>query len=171
MPKLKNVSLPITEYRVIEATRLARATAQASLRLWYNKRYSTANAKFRQEQKDANSKKVASIPGWSESEGNKSGYIMLCSIMDQTLEPIVLVLDYETVPSGGLTYRERHKQIRAALRLENKVSLRMIPFRPWYRYYTQSEMVPEYRAIPCSDIQCTKMLGTSLMYYAYVHRR
>ena len=76
--------------------------------------------------------------------------------MDQTLEPIVLVLDYETVPSGGLTYRELHKQIRAALKLENKGSLRLIPFRPWYRYYTQSELVPEYRAIPCSDTSMHK---------------
>ena len=76
---------------------------------------------------------VASIPGWSKRKGSRNGYVMLCNVFSGTQKPIVLVLDY-TRGGGGLTYRQLHVQIRAFLKLEPKVSLRMIASRPWYRY-------------------------------------
>ena len=71
----------------------------------------------------------------------------------------------------GLTGRQLHLQVRKKLGLEPKVSLRMCPFRPWYRHFKNSFPVPEAEAISANDVQCTALLGTTILYYTYVHLR
>ena len=94
---------------------------------------------------------------------------MTCTLLDATPRPLILVLDYKQKPRGGLTFRQLHRQVRERLGLEPKVSLRMCPFRPWHRHIKSSFPIPEAYAIPASDAQCTHLLGTTLLYYTYVH--
>ena len=90
---------------------------------------------------------------------------MLTSLLSGTPRPVILKLDYERHPTGGLTYRELHDQIRNYLLLEPKVSLRMCPERPWYRHMWKAVPIPEHRALSASDAQCRNLLGTTLLYY------
>ena len=71
---------------------------------------------------NSNLKVVASIPGWQEKKGIRNGYVMMCSLLDATPRPLILVLDYQ-IAGGGLTYRQLHRQVRESLGLEPKVSL------------------------------------------------
>ena len=56
---------------------------------------------------------------------------MLDMLMSGTPRPVIVVLDYESKPCGGLTHRQLHRQIRMALELEPKVSMRLRCYRPW----------------------------------------
>ena len=118
---------------------------------------------------DSNLKVVAAIPGWQAEKGTKNGYVMLTTLIHGTLRPMILVLDHVPGTPGRLTYRQMHQQIREALGLESKHSLRLCPLRPWYRYMQTSFPIPEHRALPATDAQCMYLLGTTLLYWSYVH--
>ena len=163
--KLKNRSLTRDEAH----EHIVRSIAKVVLQDWYSTGYSRANALMPRIQIDDNLKKVASIPGWQEEKGLRNGYVMLLSSLSGRRVPVILQLEYGTIACGGITYRQLHHQVRAALQLEPKHSLRMCPFRPWYRHMTGSIPVPEKRALPASDGQCRHLLGTTLWYYCYVH--
>jgi len=122
-------------------------------------------------QSDANLQAVASIPGWMKKKGIRNGYIMMCTLLNATPKPLILELDYEASASGSLTYRQLHQQVRNKLGLEPKVSLRMTPFRPWHLHLTKSFPIPEDRALRATDAKCTWLLGTTILYYTYVHLR
>ena len=92
----------------------------------------------------------------------------MCSLLNAAPKPVILELDYKE-DSGGLTYRQLHRQVRKSLGLEPKVSLRMCPFMPWHRHIKSSFPIPEAHAIPAHDCQCRHLLGTTLLYYTYVH--
>ena len=166
MPRLKNAPLSLDQYHVKVTTKAARAAAKDALEIWYKKGYSVANKRFPQEQQNENLITLASIPSWCERKGKRNGYIMLCTIFDETPKPTVLVLDYDSwsTPSGGLSYRTLYAQVRASLKLEPNDTLRMIPFRPWYRYYTHSHPLQRL-ALPATDVQCRHLIGTTMLYY------
>ena len=145
----------------------ARKAAKDALQKWYTHGFYRANDIIPQMQIDYNLKVVAAIPGWQAQKGPRNGYVMLTTLVHGTLRPTILVLDVERKPSGRLSYRQLHQQIREALRLESKHSLRLCSFRPWYRYMTRSCPVPENRALPATDAQCMHLLGTTLLYWAY----
>ena len=173
--KVKNKALGKVEAREYAARAalhceesVAKEVAKAALQDWYTTSYERANAIIPKMQIDSNLKEVASIPGWQEQKGPRNGYVMLTTLLAGIPRPTILVLDYECEPTGGLTYRQLHQQIREALRLEPKVSLRMCPFRPWHSH--GSFPFPEQVAFPATDAQCRHLLGTTLLYYTYVHR-
>ena len=112
-PKLKNRPLGLQE--------VAMKAAQAALRVWYTRGFNRANAIIPQMQIDYNLKVVAAIPGWQEQKGPRNGYVMLTTLHHGTLRPTILVLDVGGwKPSGRLSYRQLHQQIREALQLESK---------------------------------------------------
>ena len=159
-PKLKNRPLGLQE--------VAMKAAQAALRVWYTHGHNRANAIIPQMQIDYNLKVVAAIPGWQGQKGRRNGYVMLTTLHHGALRPTILVLDVGGwKPSGRLSYRQLHQQIREALQLESKHFLRLCCFRPWYRYMTRSFPIPEDRALPVTDAQCMHLLGTTLLYWAY----
>jgi len=160
-PKLKNRPLGLQE--------VAMKAAQAALRVWYTHGHNRANAIIPQMQIDSNLKEVAALPGWQAHQGVKNGYVMLTTLVHGRLKPTILVLDIEQSPTGRLSYRQLHQQIREALCLESKHSLRLCSFRPWYRYMQASFPIPEHRALPATDAQCTHLLGTTLLYWSYAH--
>ena len=160
-PKLKNRPFGIQE--------VAMKAAQAALRVWYTRGHNRANAIIPQMQIDSNLKEVAALPGWQAQQGLRNGYVMLTTLVHGRLRPTILVLDIEHSPSGRLSYRQLHQQIRKALFLESKHSLRLCSFRPWYRYMQASFPIPEHRALPATDDQCTHLLGTTLLYWSYAH--
>ena len=141
-PKLKNKPLSHEDWKAYEARAavlrdesiakaefIAKEAAKAALQYWYETGYSRADAKIPTLQIDSNLAVVASIPGWQKTKGTRNGYIMMCNLINDTPRPVILRLDYR-INGGGLTGRQRHLQVRAALGLEPKVSLRMVPFRP-----------------------------------------
>ena len=143
--------------------------AQAALRVWYTHGHNRANAIIPQMQIDSNLKEVAALPGWQAQQGVRNGYVMLTTLVHGRLKPTILVLDIEQSPTGRLSYRQLHQQIREALCLESKHSLRLCSFKPWYRYMQASFPIPEHHALPATDAQCTHLLGTTLLYWSYVH--
>ena len=152
-PKLKNIPLGLQE--------VAMKAAQAALRVWYTRGFNRANAIIPQMQIDSNLKEVAAIPGWQAQKGVRNGYVMLTTLVHGRLRPTILVLDIEHSPSGRLSYRLLHQQIREALCLESKHSLRLCSFKHWYRYMQASFPIPEHHALPATDAQCTCLLYTS----------
>ena len=148
---------------------IANEVAKAALNSWYDTGYSRARQLILEEQIESNLKVVASMPGWKERKGIRNGYIMMRSLFNEVPRPVILELDYKDHHSGGLTYRELHRQDRTSLGLEPKVSLRMCPLMPWYRHIKCSFPIPEAHAIPAHDRQCRHLLGTTLLYYSYVH--
>ena len=101
-----------------------------------------------------------------QDKGVENGYVMMTTLLDETPKPLILKLDH-----GRLTGRQLHLQVRKKLGLEPKVSLRMCPSRLWYRHFKNSFPVPEAEAISANDVQCTALLGTTILYYTYVHLR
>ena len=160
-PKLKNRPLGLQE--------VAMKAAQAALRVWYTHGHNHANTIIPQMQIDSNRKEVAAIPGWQTQIGVRNGFVMLTTLVHGRLRPTILVLDIEQSPTGRLSYRQLHQQIRADLCLESKHSLRLCSFKPWYRYMQASFPIPEHRALPATDDQCTHLLGTTLLYWSYAH--
>ena len=173
-PKLKNKPLSRDASKAYEArcaesiAREAREAAQDALQSWYTTAYRRADAQIPALQIESNLAVVASIPGWQKTKGTRNGYIMVCSLLDATPRPLILQLNYQ-IAGGGLTYRQLHRQVREGLGLEPKVSLRMVPFRPWHLHIRSSFPIREADAIRATDAQCKHLLGTTLMYYTYVH--
>ena len=167
-PKLRNKAFRPDEvrhaewresYEQREAANEAREVAKVALMLWYETSYANVERDISKMQIDSNSMEI--------DGDSRNGYVWLTALFDGAPKPIP-VLDYEQNPTGRLTYRQLHQQVRQALCLEPKVFLRMCPFRPWYRHVKTSFPVPEHCALPVRDAQCTHLLGTTLLYYAYV---
>ena len=150
---------------------LAQLVARDALARWYEDSASRVDIMTPGLQIDANLRQVATIPGWVERTGLRNGFVMICTPVNMTPRPVVIKLDYSRKSSGGVTGRQLHKQIRDELGLEKKVSLRMCPLRPWHRHVVSGTPVSEQRAIPANDVQLKRILGTTLLYYAYVHLR
>ena len=64
-----------------------------------------------------------------------------------------------------------HQQIRKALELEKKHSLRICRWLPWTRHTVGDIPLPEDEVLPCNDTVCNGILGTTLLYYVYAHLR
>ena len=177
MPKGKTVRIrnrPLTTEEVSRSVAAderhnAETVAQDALKKWYRIGYQRAEESIPKMQRLSNLGIVASIPGWCKQKGTRNGYVMLTSLLSGELRPVILALDYEIHPSGGLTRRQLHQQVRVALELEPKVSLRMRPSRPWYQHMQGRFPIPEHLAINALDHLCTHLLGTTLLYYTYVH--
>jgi len=150
---------------------LAQLVARDALARWYEDSASRVDIMTPVLQLDANMSQVATIPGWVERKLLRNGFVMICTPVNMTPRPVVIKLDYSIKSSGGVTGRQLHKQIRDELELEKKVSLRMCPLRPWHRHVVSGIPVSERRAIPASDVQLKNRLGTTLLYYTYVHLR
>ena len=150
---------------------LAQLVARARLARWYEDSASRVDIMTPGLQIDANLRQVATIPGWVERKGLRNGYVMICAPVNMAPRPVVIKLDYSIKSSGGVTGRQLHKHIRDELELEKKVSLRMCPLRPWHRHVVSGIPVSEQRAIPANDVQLKRILGTTLLYYTYVHLR
>jgi len=159
-PKLKNKSY---------GWELARNAAKLALGEWYSYGYERANILLPRIQVHENLKDVAVRPGWQQQKGYKNGYVMLTSLLNGELTPMIVVLDYTFWSQGGLTYRSLHKHVREFLGLEPQCSLRIRPFRPWCLHMQKSHPVPESRALPDTDAQCRHLLGTTLLYYTSAH--
>ena len=128
--KLANRQLVEADVRyAVEAG--AKYAAKLALEKWYKRGFSNADSAIRELQIESNLKTVVAIPGWRENKGDRSGYVMLDMWWSGAQRPVVLTLDYESRPCGGLTYRELHRHIRLALEQEPKVSLRLRCHRPW----------------------------------------
>ena len=175
MGKLKNRSLQRGEAALFAARTalrreefIAKQEAKAALKKWYETGYIRAEYEIPKMQIESNLKVVASIPGWQDKKGLRNGYIMITTLFDGTPRPIFLELNYRYKPTGGLTYRQLHQQVRQTLQLEPKVSLRMCSYRPWYRHAQTSSPVPEHLALPANDTQCRDLLGTTVLCYLYV---
>ena len=168
-PKLRNRPLSLEESQASVAKRAVKAALQD----WYKRGYEKAEKKLPELQKRSNLETVASIPGWHEKKGPKNGFVMLVTLQNGIESPFILKLDNahdDHDDQGRLTYRQLYQQIREGLELEKKVSLRLCPFRPWYRHITKSFPLHDHVVIPVHDAQCTHLLGTTLVYYTYVHR-
>ena len=153
----------------------AHAVARSALAGWYRRGFVAADSAIPKLQIETNLKIVSSIPGWQEAKGVRNGYVMLDMHFSGRLKPIVITLEYEerhrgsgTWMRGGLTYRQLHQQIRQALELEPKVSMRLRCHRPWCRYMLGMP-IPEQSALPSHDGQCRHLLGTTLFCYLYIH--
>ena len=149
---------------------VARTVIQPALQRWYIRGYANVNVIIPGLQRESNLKLVAKIPEWQTRKGSRNGYVMVTTFITGTLKPIIIVLDYSgEFATGGLTYHQLHRQIRQTLDLADTVSLRICPHRPWYRHIQNSCSVPECMALPETDAQCRHLLGTTLLYFPYVH--
>ena len=157
------------EAKVAYAMGIANEVARAALSSWYDAGYRNASQLIPKLQVQSNLKVIASIPGWFEQKGVRNGYIMMCSLFNSVPKPVIMELDYNVSKSGGLTYRQLHRQARKSLGLEPKVSLRMCLSMPWHRHIKSSFPIPEADAIPAHDRRCEHLLGMTLLYYTYVH--
>ena len=147
---------------------VARKVAATALLRWYEQAYQEVHHHLAPEmQVNDNLKIVSAIPGWQQKKGTRDGYVMLCNLFDSTPKPMIVMLDHE----GKVTRRQLYQQVRSWLELENRVSLRMCPFRPWHRYCKSVFPIPEETSIRANDTKCTNLLGTTLLYYNYVHLR
>ena len=159
----------LTNRRLVDAE--AHAAARIALEKLYHRGFLAADEAIPRLQIESNQRIVAAIPGWQRAKGAQNAYIMLEMPLSGTLKPIVITLEhqermYQHRPS--LTYRELHQQVRSALSLEPKVSMRLRSQRPWCRYMTDMP-IPEQRALPAHDGKCMHLLGTTLACYLYVH--
>ena len=146
----------------------AKNAAKLALEEWYKLGFSNADSAIRELQIESNLKIVKAIPGWQENKGNDTGYVMLDMWLSEAQRPVVVTLDYENKAWRGLTYRQPQEQIRLALELEPKVSMRLRCHRPWCRYMLDMH-IPGSSALPANDAQCRHLLGTTLSCWSYVH--
>lgn len=163
----------------------ARQAAHRALEVWYQDSFYTAMAVLPHLQRKENDMRMDRCPLWQGRQNQGDAYVMLRMVPNGTETPVRITLQYgvqlrtEVLAAndymfygsgtGGLTYRSLHFQIRKHLGLKGKVSLRLCADRPWYQYMTNECMVPQSRAIECSDMQCRYLIGTTLLGYAYVH--
>ena len=152
----------------------AHAAAKIALGRWYHRGFLAADAAIPRLQVESNLKMVAKIPGWQTTKGVRNGYVMLEMPLSGNLRPIVITLEHHEryersyQSRSSLTYRQLHHQIRSALALAPKVSMRLRSQRPWCRYMSDMP-IPEHSALPAHDGQCKHLLGTTLACYLYVH--
>ena len=169
MQKLQNRPITKEEARQLDdlwsAKKSAKKQAKVSLKAWYAIAYTRANAQIPKMQIDYNLKIVSAMPAWLLSKGKRNGYVMLHSLLAGTLIPVILELDYESHCTGGLTYRQLHRQVREFLKLGPRDSLRLCPERPWYRHMQCKVPFPAHRALGVSDDQCRHVLGTPLLFH------
>ena len=155
----------------------ARLAAKDALCDWYQHGYTQACLKLRATQIDENLELAKKHPHFKATKKDQDGYIMLKSMFGDP-EPVAIRLQYDAAPTGGLrynfmrdngslTYRQLWTQLREHLSLMPMHSLRICPYRPWYRWMTQGCCVPEHRALPNSDQQCRDLIGTTLVFYSY----
>ena len=165
-PLLLQVSMELAARDARQHTELAaKEIAKTALQNWYEHAYYRNTAgQIPQLQQNANLQVVALMQDWLNRKTVKNGYIMLRTLFGDE-QPAILVLDYEMSASGGLSYRELHRQVREFLRLHRNVSLRMCPFRPWYLTYTPSPFRNNTRFLPqtirvdiCLERHCRIML-------------
>ena len=139
--------------------------AQYALQKWYLSSTVKASRQIPLMQQNANFEELMALPDWSKQKNPKDGYVMLRALFDEKLTPIVVALDRR----GRLTYRSLHQQIRKGLGMELKESLKICPFRPWYMYEKDLIKILDGNGLPSCDSQCTHLLGTTFIYYRYVH--
>ena len=120
-PKLRNKAFRPDEvrhaewresYEQREAANEAREVAKVALMLWYETSYANVERDISKMQIDSNSMEI--------DGDSRNGYVWLTALFDGAPKPIP-VLDYEQNPTGRLTYRQLHQQVRQALCLEPKV--------------------------------------------------
>ena len=107
----------------------ARASARLALTDWYAIGFRNAENRLRKVQIDENLELLKDHPNWRATKDPMDGYVMLKSLVSEP-KPVCLRLDFQQARTGGLTYRELHKQLRSHLGLEPKESLRLCPYRP-----------------------------------------
>ena len=168
MRRLTNRKLTPAESQKL-AEQAANALAKTALRNWYASSLDRANQLLPGIQINDNLALLKDFPDWKATKNYRDGYVMLMSVLTGTRTPVTLRLNYDVLASGGLTYRELHRQLRCHLSLKPKDSLRVCPYRPWYHYETNGIPVPESHALPSIDVQCRRLLGTTLLFYTYVH--
>ena len=127
----------------------AKYAAKLALKEWYKRCFSNADSAICELQIESNLK------------------IVLDMWLSGAQRPVVVMLDYKQKACGGLTYRQLHFQIRMALELEAKVSMRLRRYRPWCSYMLKKMPIPESSALPANDAQCTRLLGTTLWCWTY----
>ena len=147
-------------------TQCARLAAKDALCFWYQAGYRQVCLKLRETQIDENLELAKKHLHFKDAKRLKDGFIMLKSMFGDP-EPVVIRLLYDEAPTGGLTYRQLHTQLREHLSLLPVHHLRICPHRPWYQWMTQGCCVPEHRALPNNDRQCRDILGTTLVFYSY----
>ena len=149
--------------------KVANAAARIALRTWYAHSLDQADKIVRDIQIDENLELSKAFPEWKATKHIRDGYIMLMSVVNGTKTPVTMCLNYGDIHRnyGGLTFRDMHQQLRCHLSLTNKVSLRVCSYRPWYHY--ESKGILSYKALPSHDGQCRHLLGTTLLFYTYVH--
>jgi len=169
MPKLINRKLDSAECHKL-AEEAANASARIALRNWYASSLRRAHELLPGIQINDNLELCKYFPAWKATKNYRDGYIMVVSLLNGTPTPVTLRLNYAEAATGGLTYRELHRQLRCHFSLTPKYSLRVCPYRPWYQWEkTSIPGIPESRALPCADVQCRHLLGTTLLFYPYVH--
>ena len=166
--KLVNKSISREHSINSTARQTARKAAGVALQCWYDKAFHRVDSYLiPQRQQNRNLQIVAGMTEFLQRRGYRNGYIMLCSLFDSTPKPMIVKLD----DTGGVTFRQLHQQIRKWLDLPMKASLRMCSARPWLRHLKNTDPVSEAAAFGASDARCTKLLGTTILYYNYVHLR
>ena len=115
-----------------------------------------------------NLERLRAYPEFIERMGPKNAFIMLRSLFSEP-KPVTIRLCYEWTPKGEVTLRQLYQQVREALTIEAKVSLRLCRDTPWSGYVTDRSPVEEESALNCTDAKCNHLLGTNLIYYTYVH--
>ena len=143
---------------------IARRVARDALQRWYLSSTVKAGRQIQLMQQNANFEEVMALPDWSKHKNPKDGYVMLRALFDEKLKPIVVALD----ELGRITYKSLHQQIREGLGMELKESLKICSFRPWYIYEKDLINVLDKNRLPCDDSRCTRLLGTTFIYYRYV---
>ena len=144
----------------------ARDTARLLLAGWYAHGAHQADVLSPKIQIEENFHSLSTMPKLNKNV--KDGYVMICSRLDETPRPVVLKLDYDLRPDGGLTYRMMYDQVRSALQLPAKASLRLSSWRPWFRYSNDIGGVPERSLLPSSGKDARALLGTTLFFYSYI---
>ena len=156
--RLKNQQQSLSEIGLT-----AKQMAQDALQKWYRSSTYRARQQIRLEQQNANFEELMALPDSGFTIFDE--YVMLRALFDEKLTPIVVALDR----LGRLTYKSLHQQIRKGLGMELKESLKICPFRPWYIYEKDLIKVFDKNRLPSDITLCTHLLGTTFLYYRYVH--
>ena len=114
--RLTNRKFTSADFRKL-AEEEANASARIALRNWYASGLYRPNQLLPGIQINENLELSKHFPAWKATKKYKEGYIMLMSLVKGTAEPVTLCLNYAEAPTGGLTYRELHRQLRCHLSL------------------------------------------------------
>ena len=138
------------------------------LRFIYNRAYWSAERILPVQQKCENELLLQKQDATVRPGCNQPAYVMIVTVFDLSPRMIKLSLDYANDSAGAITARSLHKQLRKALNVDMKVSVRVCPFRPWFMHMTKSFCVPEHRALAADDRSCSHLLGTTMIVHRYV---